>query len=224
MRKATITALFLILKIHGFTQDVSNRFLTGASISIIHDDAGNNTVPPIYTSLDARNTYKLAGEFGYFLSPNSIIGLEAEGTIMREKAGITQNITSLNNYGISINPKYKFIKKISTELWLYMDFKAIFQYAAHENIISQLDLVSYEYISLKNLGREYSYGIAVNPGFIINVYRNIGIKIDYSFVSVIHSSIKEAENNEVPFDDKNAWDYAMNMNVSGLNLGIIYTR
>jgi hypothetical protein len=222
MKKATITALLFILALDSFTQDFENKFIAGTSISITHDDAANNLVLLNNANLNVINTYNISGEFGYFLSPKSIIGAEVGITIKKDKPGINQNnITSFNKYGISINPKYKFIKKISDEIWLYTDFKAIFQYVSHENIISQLDQVSYEYVDLNMIGTEYKYGIAVNPGCIINVFRNIGIKIDYSLLSIIHSSIRESDNNEVPFEDIKAWDYGINMKVSGLNLGII---
>jgi hypothetical protein len=222
MKKATIAALLFILALDSFTQDFENRFLAGTSISIMHDDAENNSALLNNAYLNIINTYSIAGEFGYFLSPRSIIELEVGVSIKKEKPGITQNnIMSLNKYGISVNPKYKYIKKISNEIWLYTDFKAIFQYLSHENIFSQLDVVTYEYENLNMLGTEYKYGVAVNPGCIINVFRNFGIKMDYSLFSIIHSSISESENNEVPFDDIKAWDYGINMKVSGFNLGII---
>lgn len=227
MKRILIIAVLGISLLNCFAQDVNDKFLVGTSIRLTHDDIKNNSyLTPGSTGYDLSNNYQVSGEFGYFFNPNSLIGIEISGSKQVVKESSTQSnamIGSMKTSGISLNPKYKYINRITDKIWFYTDCKVILQLLSHKNVISQLDYTTYEWEYSNMNGKELKYGMAIIPGFIFKINGSIGIKIDYSLFKVTHSTINEAENNEIDFDSINAWDYGLNMNLAGLNWGIVFT-
>jgi len=228
---------FLLLIIVGFiilnciAQEDNDKFLIGASITYSHDCLNNNSLLNNYYPYDKNlsNTFDVYGEFGYFLSPKTILGIEIEYLLNTSKQeqkieGLPNSgIRDITSSGISINPKYKFIKRFSDKIWFYTDFKAVFQYLNHENNITQINAFNNEYEFLSMNGTELKYGFAVDPGIIFKVSKSLGLKLDYSLLNVYHSTIKKTNDSDIDFDNLSAWDYGLNMKLSGFNLGIVFT-
>jgi hypothetical protein len=231
MKKELLITILGFIVLNCFSQDVNDKFLIGASIGFSHDDLNNNRLLSNYFAYDKNysNTFDATGEFGYFLTPDNLLGIEIEYHSNRSKqerktTGV-QNSDVLNtkSSGISINPKYKFIKRFSDKIWFYTDFKVVYQYLSHENKVTQLNVETYEYEYVAMNGTELKYGLAIDPGLIFKINKSFGIKIDYSLINVFHSTIKKTDDSDINFDKIEAWDYGLNMKLSGFKLGMIFT-
>ncbi|NOQ28002.1 MAG: hypothetical protein GQ564_21780 [Bacteroidales bacterium] len=227
--------LFTILGIIGincYSQNDNNKYLLGVSINYSHDDLTNNRLISNYNPYDINNsnTFELNGEFGYGLSPKTFIGIEIGYLSNSSKQERTTNefvqnsgILNIKSSGISLIPKYKFMTSFSEKILFYTDFKLAFQYLMHENVVSQLNMESMELVYLNMNGNELKYGLAINPGLIFKINNKLGIKMDYSLIEVYNSHIKQTDDNDIAFEDINAWDYNLNMKLSQFNFGIIIT-
>ena len=228
--KILIIALGL-LSINCISQEADYKYLIGASLSYSHDDLTNNRLLSNYFPFDKNysNTFEFLGEFGYFLTQSSVIGIDIGyfSNSSKQERMITgvpnSDVLNSKSTGISLNPKYKFVKGFSDKIWFYTDFKIKVQYTNHENEVTQLNILTYEYENLSMNGKELMYGLSIAPGVIFKLNNVIGIKLDYSLISVLHSTIKKADDSDIDFDDINAWDYNLNMKLSGFNLGVIFT-
>lgn len=227
MKRVLLSAIFGLMIVNCFSQDDKNKYLIGSSISYSHDELSNNSLLSNYYPYDKNltNTLNVSGEFGWFLTSNTLLAIEIEylSNRTKQKRAANSDVLDINSSGISINPKYKLIKKFSDKIWFYSDFKVVFQYLNHENKVSQLNTSSFQYEYLNMNGTELKYGLAINPGLIFKLSSRFGIKADYSLFNVLHSTIKKTDNSDIDFEDIKAWDYGLNMNLSGFNLGVILT-
>jgi hypothetical protein len=231
MKRLIFSTILGLTLLNCFSQDNNDKYLVGASATYRHDDLTNNSLLSNYYPYDKNlsNAFNFTGEFGYFKTPNSLLGVEIgyylnSSKQEREIRG-TKNADILNikTSGISINPKYKFIKRFSDKIWFYTDCKILFQYLSHKNEVTELDQETYQYRNLNLNGMEFKYGVEIDPGMIFKISKSFGIKIDYSLFDIVHSKIEKTNSSDFDFSDIKAWDYGLNMTLSGFNLGLIFT-
>lgn len=224
IKRLILIALIGVIVLKSFSQDVTNKYLIGASMSYSHDNLSNNRLLSNYITYDKNysNVFEFSGEFGYFLNPNNLLGIEV-GYLSNNLDMEGNSTVSKTKYsGFSLNPKYRLIKGFSDKILFYTDFKVVLQYLNHENEVSRINPNNeYEYLSMN--GTEFKYGLAINPGLIFKINKSTGIKIDYSLISALHSKIKKADDSDINFENINAWDYSLNMKLSEFNFGIIFT-
>lgn len=231
MKRILLIAILALMKINGYSQEDNYKFLLGASFSFTHDDLNNNKLLSNYFSYDKNftNTMHFSGEFGKYLTSRSVMAIEIEYLLSRSNSerkisGLPNSeVFDLKSSGISINPSYKLLAKISDKIWYYTDFKIVLQYLNHENKVSQLNVDTYEFDYLNMNGNEFNYGLAIDPGLIFKINRNVEVVLDYSLLRVVHSTIEKAGDNEVEFESIEGWDYGLNMKLTGFNLGMIFT-
>lgn len=231
MKKVLLIAILGLLGFNSYSQDVGARFLMGASISYSLEDMKNNSLLSSYYPFDKNfsNALNVVGEFGYFLTSGTVLGIEIgylSNRSEQERQDVYMqysDVLKINSSGISINPKYKCIKRFSDKIWFYTDIKLVFQYMSLENEMTQIDPYTNQIENSNMNGNEFTYGLAIHPGMIFKLNKSFGLKMDYSLLSALHSTIKQAENSDIEFADVNAWDYGLNMELSGLSLGVIFT-
>jgi hypothetical protein len=224
MKSLILIALLAVIVLKCFSQDVTNKYLIGASMSYSHDDLTNNRLLSNYYTYDKNysNAFEFSGEFGYFLNPSNLLGIEVGYLSNNSDIEGNSTVSKTKYSGFSLNPKYRLIKGFSDKILFYTDFKVVFQYLNHENEVTRINAYyEYEYLSMN--GTESKYGLAINPGLIFKINKCTGVKIDYSLISALHSKIKKTDDSDINFDNINAWDYSLNMKLSGFNLGIIFT-
>jgi len=224
MKRLLFIALWGVIGFNCFSQDIPDKYLIGASMSYSHDNLSNNNLLSNYMTYEKNysNAFEFSGEFGYFLNPRNLLGIEVGYLLNNSDIEGNSTVSKTKYSGFSLNPKYRFIKGFSEKILFYTDFKVVLQYLNHENKVSQLSVYNeYQYLSMN--GTEFKYGLAINPGLIFKINKSMGIKIDYSLISALHSKIKKTNDSDINFDSVKAWDYSLNMKLSGFNLGIIFT-
>ena len=235
MKKILFITVLGLIFINCSPQGVDNKYLIGGSFSYSHDDVANNStirdqlITASYFPYEKNysNYFGFFGEFGFFLTQNNVLGIElgCTGNYSYQKSnnsGLTNPaILDSRSTSIDLYPKYKFIKRFSDKIWFYTDFKIQFQYAIHKNVVSLINEETDGFNYLNMNGNGLSYGLSIAPGLIFKLNSKMGIKIDYSLINVVHSTIKKANNSDIDFKDINAWDYGLNMKLSELKIGII---
>jgi hypothetical protein len=235
MKKILFITVLGLMFINCSAQGVDNKYLIGGSFSYSHDDAPNNSnihnqlITASYFPYEKNysNYFGLFGEFGFFLTQNNLLGIELGCTgnysyQKRNSPDLTNpEIFDGKSTSIDLYPKYKFIKSFSDKIWFYTDFKIQLQYAIHKNIVSRMNGEADGFNYLNMNGNGLSYGLSITPGLIFKLDSKIGIKIDYSLINVVHTTIKKANNSDIDFKDINTWDYGLNMKLSELKIGII---
>ncbi len=231
MQRLLLLALFSFQVTTIIAQEKSEKFLIGVSIGYAHDDKTNNNLlnnilpNEVYFS----NSFQFRSEFGYFFSSGSLIGIDigivTERSERKREASQFFNTIEAFSYtnGIALNPKYRLTKRISENLWLYTDLKIVLEFVKHHHHSSQLNIETYEFEETVMSGNEFKYGLAIEPGAIFKLTDHFGIKMEYSFLNILHSKIKEADDSNVKFESIDAWDYSMNRSLSGFNLGVVFT-
>lgn len=225
IKRLILIALLGVIVLKCFSQDVTNKYLIGASMSYSHDNLSNNRLLSNYYTYDKNysNAFEFSGEFGYFLNPSNLLGIEVGYLSNNSDLEGNSTVSKTKFSGFSLNPKYRLIKGFSDKILFYTDFKVLLQYLNHENEVSMINPNNNEYEYLSMNGTEFKYGLAINPGLIFKINKSTGIKIDYSLISALHSKIKKADDSDINFENINAWDYSLNMKLSEFNLGIIFT-
>lgn len=224
--KKVILCLFIgISIINCNAQDTDKKFLMGASFGYTHDDivSINSAGISANSYKNYTNSFEVSASIGYFLNSKSMFDFKI-GYLSRVRKFEYENNPYNFNYhisGITLSPAYKSLKRITDRIWLYADCKIFFQYLNQETIDYELNINTYKYGYLNENVVELKYGLAVDPGIIFRLNDVFGIQMHYRFLHAFHSNILQGADSDIEFDDLNAWDYGINMNLSGLNLGFI---
>jgi hypothetical protein len=229
MKKILVLAIVGLGVTTCLAQNSNGRFLIGSSINYSNDDLRNNSLLSNSLPINENNysEFKVSGEFGYFLSKNSIVGVEIgyfssllqyDRTFQNTFGSQKQNIKTM---GYSFSPKYKFVIGIAEWILFYTDINFNLQYSLHRNEYTSLNTQTYEFEIQNMKGNEMRYGLAIYPGVIFKINEIVGISIDYSLASIDYSIIKESDNSDINFDPIKAWDYNFSMNLSNVNLGVL---
>jgi hypothetical protein len=232
IRKSLIQVVLCLLTINGVAQNIENKYFIGGSLSYQHDDLANNRLLSNYFPYTKNNTNSLEifGEFGINKKINSAIGLDLgyylshstlERTVSTPQVSISDYSKSTVS-GFAFGPKYRIIRRMSEKIDLYTDFKLRINYLRHKNTVTQSDPLTYQSQLLDMNGNEFKYGALIVPGLVFYLDTRVGLKIEYTLIDLLYSTITESNKTDINFSPITSFDYGLRMKLSELKLGVIF--
>ncbi len=215
-------AIAMFLCIHTFSQEVTHKLLIGASVSYGEEHHLNYSANSL--SLVTRNADILC-EAGFYLSTRSLIGLEAGYYLdrMTHEADFSDQIlnTDERESGFILAPKFRLIRPFSDRFQFYTDLKAVMKFSKIRNDYEG----QYSNQTIRELtkGNLFIYGLSVDPGIIFKFTNTFGLKLEYPLLYISHNSLKPADDSDVQFKDQDETDYGLNMNISDIRFGAVFT-
>lgn len=211
----TLTALILCAEL--FSQENPDKLLIGASAQL-----WNNQQISIYSPATDHSGNGFGGEIelGYFVSQKSLFGLELGYTLSKSKSEDKQTGDELSSYeqrGFRISPKYRFIENVSEKFKIYADVQVNLSATTedHYNKYYAED----ETIA----GNYFSYGLSVDPGILYKFTNHFGVKLDCNLFYLTHQSLTQADDSDIDVEDQEGWFYGLNRDFGQWTLGAFFT-
>ena len=182
----------------------------------------NNQQISIYSPSTDHSGNGFGGEIelGYFLSQKSLFGLELGYNLSKSTREDKQPGDELSSYeqrGFRVSPKYRFIENVSEKFKIYADVKVNFSFIKEDHFNKY-------YAEEQNLvGNYFNYGLTIDPGIIYKFTNHFGVKLDYNLFYLTHQSFTQVDESDIDIEDQEGWFYGLNRDYGQWTLGAFFT-